>query len=97
VFGEVYQNGTFNPSLNGTISGYSSSGGGHLGGFLVNSPYAISNSSGTGFTVSGPVVPEPCCLLLVGVVVLLGRGRGSSRRGGVKGWAMGRGKALEQL
>jgi hypothetical protein len=73
VFGEVYQNGTFYPSLNGTLSGYNSSGGGHLGSFLVEAPYAISNASGTGFTVSGPDVPEATCLPLLGAVGLLGR------------------------
>ena len=72
VFGEVYQNGTFDPTLNGSISGYNSSGGGHFSSFLVDAPYTISNKSGTGFTVSGPVVPEPSSLSLLGAVVFLG-------------------------
>jgi hypothetical protein len=55
VFGEVYQDGTFYPSLDGTVSGYSSSSGGHLFPNLVDAPYSQSNASQTGFTASGPV------------------------------------------
>ena len=54
VFGEVYTDGTFYPTLNGTVSGYLSSAGGYLSPSVVNSPYAQSNASATGFTVSGP-------------------------------------------
>ena len=54
VFGEVYWDGTYYPSLNGTVSGYASSGGGSLSPGWAQSPYAISNASATGFTASGP-------------------------------------------
>ncbi|HZZ29258.1 MAG TPA: neprosin family prolyl endopeptidase [Pirellulales bacterium] len=57
VFGEVYQDGTFYPTLNGTVSGYNSSGGGHLLKNMVNAPYAQSNTSQTGFTALGPLLP----------------------------------------
>jgi hypothetical protein len=63
VFGEVYYNGTFYPTLDGTVSGYESSGGGHLSNSHVDSPYRLSNASRTGFTVSGPV-PEPSTFAL---------------------------------
>ena len=55
VFGEVYQDGTFYPTLNGTVSGYDSSGGGHLFTSVVDAPYAQFNASQTGFTASGPL------------------------------------------
>ena len=58
VFGEVYTDGTFYPTLNGTVSGYVSSGGGQLSTSVVDSPYAQSNASATGFTASGPP-PSP--------------------------------------
>ncbi|MGO9110727.1 MAG: PEP-CTERM sorting domain-containing protein [Thermoguttaceae bacterium] len=64
VFGEVYDDGTFYPTLNGTVSGYGSSGGGHLSTFEVDAPYAQSNASQTGFTASGPV-PEPSTFQLL--------------------------------
>jgi PEP-CTERM motif/Neprosin len=54
VFGEVYWDGTFYPTLNGTVSAYSSSAGGHLSTINVGSPYVQSNATGTGFTASGP-------------------------------------------
>lgn len=66
VFGEVYSNGIHYPTLNGAVSGYVSSGGGRLSNFLVNAPYAISNTSRTGFTVAGPV-PEPSTLALAAI------------------------------
>ncbi len=71
VFGEVYQDGTFYPTLNGTVSGYHSSGGGHLFTNLIDAPYARSNASQTGFTASGPLpVPEPSSASLLGVALL---------------------------
>lgn len=66
VFGEVYWDGTFYPTLNGTVSGYSSSGGGHLSPGWADSPYVMSNASATGFTASGPV-PEPSAFALLGI------------------------------
>ena len=63
VFGEVYCDGTFYPTLNGSVSGYASSGGGHLSTLRVDSPYSQSGVSETGFTASGPV-PEPSTLVL---------------------------------
>ncbi len=72
VFGEVYQDGTFYPTLNGTVSGYHSSGGGHLFTNLIDAPYAQSNSSQTGFTASGPPpVREPSSASLLGVALLV--------------------------
>ena len=53
VYGEAWQDGTYYPSLNGTVSGYASSGGGHLSTLAVDSPYVQSNASQTGFTASG--------------------------------------------
>ncbi|HEY1686796.1 MAG TPA: PEP-CTERM sorting domain-containing protein [Tepidisphaeraceae bacterium] len=71
VFGEVYQDGTFYPTLNGTVSDYESSGGGHLARNLVDAPYSQSNASQTGFTASGPVpVPEPSSTCLLGITLL---------------------------
>jgi hypothetical protein len=71
VFGEVYQDGTFYPTLNGTVSGYDSSGGGHLFTNVVDAPYAQSNASQTGFTASGPLpVPEPLSAGLLGIPLL---------------------------
>ena len=64
VYGEVYDDGTFYPTLNGTVSGYGSSGGGHLSTLVVDAPYAQSNASQTGFTASGPV-PEPSTFQLL--------------------------------
>lgn len=58
VFGEAYTTGTYYPSLNGTVSGYSSVGGGQLSTLSVYPPYTQSNATGTGFIASGPV-PEP--------------------------------------
>jgi hypothetical protein len=52
AFGEVYYDGTFFPGLNGTVSGYNSSGGGHLSTATVNAPYVQSNASPTGFVAS---------------------------------------------
>jgi hypothetical protein len=72
VFGEVYEDGTFYPSLNGTVSGYSSVAGGHLSTLRVDSPYTQSMASPTGFTASGGApVPEPAsaALLAVGFLV----------------------------
>ena len=70
VFGEVYQDGTFYPTLNGTVSGYYSSGGGHLFTNVVDAPYAQSNASQTGFTASGPrPVPEPSSAGLLGIAL----------------------------
>ncbi len=57
VFGEAYDNGATFPSVNGTVTGYSSAGGGHLGSFRADNPYHISNASATGFTASGPMTP----------------------------------------
>jgi hypothetical protein len=59
VFGEVYHDNLTYPSLNGTVSGYLSGGGGHLNPSTVNSPYSISNSTDTGFTASGPSGGQP--------------------------------------
>ena len=64
VFGEAYTDGTVYPTLNGTVSGYYSSGGGQLSTLRVDAPYAQYNASGTGFTASGPV-PEPSTLALL--------------------------------
>jgi hypothetical protein len=58
VFGEVYQTGTDYPTLNGTVSGYYSFGGGELSTLVVDSPYDQIDASDTGFTALGPV-PEP--------------------------------------
>jgi hypothetical protein len=78
VFGEVYWNGTFYPTLNGTISGYDSSCGGTLSTLVVDAPYAQSNTSTTGFTASGPV-PEPSALVLVSTCAIgLGLRRGKA-------------------
>ena len=87
VFGEVYQDGTFYPTLNGTVSGYHSSGGGHLSTSLTEVPYARSNSSQTGFTASGPV-PEPSSASLLGVALLgiARRRRGDSKGSGGRGF-----------
>lgn len=68
VFGEVYQDGIFYPTLTGTVSGYSSSGGGHLFTNLVDAPYAQINASQTGFTASGPL-PEPASAGVLGVAL----------------------------
>jgi neprosin-like protein/PEP-CTERM motif-containing protein len=68
VFGEVYQDGTFYPTLNGTVSGYESSGGGYLFTNMVDPPYAQSNASQTGFTASGPT-PEPSSVVLLGIAL----------------------------
>ncbi|MGD0464333.1 MAG: PEP-CTERM sorting domain-containing protein [Tepidisphaeraceae bacterium] len=70
VFGEVYYDGTFYPTLNGTVSGYRSSGGGHLSTNVVDAPYAQSNASQTGFTASGPLLPEPSSVVLLGIAPL---------------------------
>jgi hypothetical protein len=80
VFGEVYDDGTFYPTLNGTVSGYYSSGGGHLSTLEVDFPYAQSNASGTGFTASRPV-PEPSTLALLAASAI---GLGLRRR--TKAW-----------
>lgn len=70
VFGEAYQDGTFYPTLNGTVSDYESSGGGHLSKNLVDAPYAQSNASKTGFTASGPLpTPEPSSAGLIGLAL----------------------------
>lgn len=68
VFGEVYEDGTFYPTLNGTVFDFHSSGGGQLFTNLVDTPYAQYNTSPTGFTASGPVpVPEPTSIALLGI------------------------------
>jgi len=68
VFGEVYYDGAFYPTMNGAVSGYSSSGGGNLSSRYSYSPYVQSNASQTGFTASGPV-PEPSNVVLIGIAV----------------------------
>ena len=53
VYGECYYNGRNYPSMNGALSGYSSSTGGKLTIGSPSYPYAESNKSATGFTTSG--------------------------------------------
>jgi len=71
VFGEVFYTGGAYPTLNGTVSGYSSSGHGLLSPNVISNPYTQSNATGTGFIALGPV-PEPSIwAMLVGGVGLL--------------------------
>ena len=69
VFGEVYWDGTFYPTLDGTVSGYSSSGRGQLYPGWSDSPYEMSDASATGFTALGPV-PEPSTFSLAGIAAI---------------------------
>jgi len=72
VYGEVYQTGTSYPTMNGTVSGYESLGGGNISSLWADSPYVGYNGSDTGFSAEGPV-PEPStyAMMAAGVGTLL--------------------------